>query len=136
MDDLRELRTRRNLTQVQLAEKSGVPQNQISMLETGDRPMSDAVARKLAPVLGVDELMLKNGHSLTRYKAQAERGELDPKKALSTADFLSMSLNDPNLKPEYRRVIIGITLELTDLAAKSLEKRRDELEQLEWAEKG
>lgn len=134
MEDLRELRVRKDLTQAQLAEKSGVLQNQISMLETGDRPMSDAVAQKLAPVLGVDELMLKNGHSLTRFKIQAARGELDTSGALSTADFLRSSLNDPNLKPEYRRVIISVTQELTDLATKSLERRREELEQLKEAE--
>lgn len=51
---LRGLRYRENLTQAQLAEKSGIPQRHISEMEHGKRPIGKETARKLAAVLGCD----------------------------------------------------------------------------------
>ena len=44
---LRGLRTRENLTQMQLADALGVHQNYVSDMERGVRPVSSAMARKI-----------------------------------------------------------------------------------------
>ena len=51
---LRGIRSREGLTQVQLAEKVGIPQRHISEMENGKRPIGKATAHKLAEVLGTD----------------------------------------------------------------------------------
>jgi DNA-binding XRE family transcriptional regulator len=51
---LKGLRYREALTQVQLAEKTAIPQRHISEMETGKRPIGKAAAQKLATALGVD----------------------------------------------------------------------------------
>ena len=48
------VRYREGLTQIQLAEKIGVPQRHISEMETGKRPIGKAMAKRLAQVLDVD----------------------------------------------------------------------------------
>ena len=51
---LRGYRTRENLTQRELAEKTGVPQRHISEMENGKRTIGKETARKLAAALHVD----------------------------------------------------------------------------------
>lgn len=51
---LRAYRKRSDLTQVKLAEKTGIPQPHLAAMETGKRPIGLAVAKKLALALGVD----------------------------------------------------------------------------------
>ena len=51
---IRELRTNVGLTQVQLAEKSGLPQSHISRLEAGKHSPSFVTLEKIAKALGVD----------------------------------------------------------------------------------
>lgn len=53
-----EWRDFRKMTQEQLAEKVGTVKSTISMIETGDRGLSDKWARRLAPVLGTRPGML------------------------------------------------------------------------------
>lgn len=50
---LRELRTAAGITQVELAEKSGLPQSHISRLEAGQHSPSHTTLEKLANALGV-----------------------------------------------------------------------------------
>lgn len=47
-------RYREGLTQVQLAERTGIPRRHISEMENGKRPIGKQNAKKLAEVLGVD----------------------------------------------------------------------------------
>ncbi len=47
-------RYREGLTQVQLAERSGIPRRHISEMENNKRPIGKNNARKLADVLGID----------------------------------------------------------------------------------
>lgn len=47
-------RYREGLTQVELAERSGIPRRHISEMENGKRPIGKANARKLAEVLNID----------------------------------------------------------------------------------
>ena len=47
-------RYREDMTQVQLAEATGIPRRHISEMENGKRPIGKANARKLGEVLGVD----------------------------------------------------------------------------------
>jgi len=51
---LKGLRYREGLTQVQLAEKTGIRQNHLSEMESGKRPIGKENARKLAAVLNTD----------------------------------------------------------------------------------
>jgi transcriptional regulator with XRE-family HTH domain len=58
---LRAYRTRENLTQKELAARTGIPQHHISEMENGKRPIGKERARKLAEALGVgDWRMLVN----------------------------------------------------------------------------
>lgn len=51
---MRGCRTREGLTQVQLAEKTGIPARHISEMENGKRPIGKQNARKLAEALNID----------------------------------------------------------------------------------
>ena len=51
---LKGIRYREDLTQVQLAELTGIPRRHISEMENGKRPIGKAAARKLADVLHAD----------------------------------------------------------------------------------
>jgi transcriptional regulator with XRE-family HTH domain len=51
---LRAARTREDLSQIQLAELTGIPQRHISEMEHGKRPIGKARAKKLAHVLQID----------------------------------------------------------------------------------
>ncbi len=51
---LRGIRYREGLTQLQLAEKIGIPQRHISEMENGKRPIGKAAAHKIADALGAD----------------------------------------------------------------------------------
>jgi transcriptional regulator with XRE-family HTH domain len=57
-DKLREMRTRRLLTQVQLAEKSGVNQVTIARIERNQVDPRFSTIRKLAKALDVDPIKL------------------------------------------------------------------------------
>lgn len=50
---LRAYRNRENLTQKELAERTGIPQHHISEMENGKRPIGKERARKLVEALGV-----------------------------------------------------------------------------------
>lgn len=56
---LRGARYRENLSQKELAKRSGVSQENISRMENGHRPVGDKVARKLAKVLNIDASLLE-----------------------------------------------------------------------------
>lgn len=51
---LDEMRKAKNMTQAELAKRTGVAQNTISQLETGERRPSVEVAKRIAGVLGFD----------------------------------------------------------------------------------
>ncbi len=51
---LRGLRAREGLTQVELAEKVGVPQTDISQIENGKRPIGKKMAERLSKVFDTD----------------------------------------------------------------------------------
>lgn len=55
---LRGCRTREGLTQVQLADKTGIPARHISEMENGKRPIGKQSARKLAEALNLDPRLL------------------------------------------------------------------------------
>lgn len=57
---LRGMRYREGLSQIQLAEKSGVTQNEISNIENGKRTVGRKIAEKLTKVLHFDYRMLLN----------------------------------------------------------------------------
>lgn len=65
MNELTELRKTHNLSQKELAEKLGLSQPMIAMMEAGERRGSDATKLKVAKFFGktVDELFFtKNNH--------------------------------------------------------------------------
>lgn len=51
---LRAYRHREDLTQKQLAERTGIPQHHISEMENGKRPIGKETAKKLAAALNID----------------------------------------------------------------------------------
>jgi DNA-binding XRE family transcriptional regulator len=51
-------RHREGMTQLELAERSGIPRRHISEMETGRRPIGKANAKKLADALNVDPRLL------------------------------------------------------------------------------
>ena len=51
-------RYREDMTQVELAERSGIPRRHISEMENGRRPIGKQNARKLAEVLNIDPRLL------------------------------------------------------------------------------
>jgi transcriptional regulator with XRE-family HTH domain len=55
---LRAYRTRENLTQKKLSEKTGIPQHQISEMENGKRTIGKERAKKLAAALNVSDYRL------------------------------------------------------------------------------
>ena len=65
MNELTELRKDRNLSQKELADKLGLSQPMIAMMEAGERRGSDATKLKVAKFFGktVDEIFFtKNNH--------------------------------------------------------------------------
>ena len=55
---LRGMRYRENMSQIELAKKSGVSQNELSKIENGKRVCGEKVAKKLANALNIDYRML------------------------------------------------------------------------------
>lgn len=55
---LRGMRYREDMSQTELAKRSGVSQNEISKIENGKRPVGEKVAKRLAKVLHFDYLLL------------------------------------------------------------------------------
>jgi len=51
-------RYRENLTQVELAERSGIPRRHISEMENGRRPIGEQNAKKFAETLNIDPRLL------------------------------------------------------------------------------
>lgn len=51
---LKELRQKRNMRQVELAEQLGVPQSFVSKYESGERQLGILELRRICQVLGVD----------------------------------------------------------------------------------
>lgn len=58
MKELRELRRKAKMTQVELGEKSGLSQGYIAHIENGRRVPTVKTAKKIAGVLGIDWVLL------------------------------------------------------------------------------
>ena len=65
-DYLRELRSKKNWSQVELSEKTGIPQQSLSMYESGSRKPGLKAIKKLADKLGIQEKELLSYASKTR----------------------------------------------------------------------
>lgn len=68
---IREARTAKGWTQLDLALVSGVSHTWIAALEGGTAALSDAIAGKMAAALKVDEDDLRAGQALTIQKRKA-----------------------------------------------------------------
>lgn len=55
---LRGMRYRENMSQIELAKKSGVTQNEISNIENGKRTVGEKIAKRLAEALNFDYRLL------------------------------------------------------------------------------
>ena len=64
-----ELREKQNLTQVELAEKTGVPQAQISRIERGVVSPTSATLAKIAEALGADLRLVERSQPSARRRA-------------------------------------------------------------------
>jgi transcriptional regulator with XRE-family HTH domain len=101
---LRAWREHRHMTQARLAEAVGTTGAVISLLESGDRGLSDKWLRKLAPVLGT-----RPGHLL----------EVDPEEASS--DILEIWADIPEEQREQARDVLKTFRRKREAASAPLE---------------
>jgi transcriptional regulator with XRE-family HTH domain len=85
---LRTLRVRRDLTQAQLADMSGIAQNTISKLETHIATPSFATVVAIARALKVDPLEIRFGPepSIRRPGRQAAAADADKRESVRVSD--------------------------------------------------
>ncbi len=82
---LKAQREGKGLSQSALSRRSGVGQQLISMIESGERSLTPDVAGKLAPILGTGPRELMKGEEIAALKRWALKGQLDPRLVLETA---------------------------------------------------
>ena len=113
---IKRLREEHNLTQMQLAKMSGVPQSSLSLFETGEREISLTYATRLASALGVSPLELL-WEELGLSGTSAEKDYTDPI-IEKTAQLME------DMPPEKRREVFNCAQEkklLTDLLKQKAE---------------
>ena len=114
---LRAWREYRGLTQAQLAAMIGTEGSVISLLESGDRELSDKWLRRVAPALGTtpgflldysppDLAPLKSSQALPRARSHLEAASIGPGKPDRRRDRVSMQRDpyedhDPRVDPGY-----------------------------------
>lgn len=83
---LRELRKAKKITQVQLAEKTGISQTYIAVIENGKRDIDFELAKKFADALGVMPYELMPAEWQPQPITPAEQQILDMIRKTTTAD--------------------------------------------------
>lgn len=87
--DIKSLRLKKNWNQSTLASLCGLTQSTLADIENGKRPLSDAVAKRIANALGAQDYVLKRGHTVAAVKSKladiAKLSDADIKAALETS---------------------------------------------------
>jgi transcriptional regulator with XRE-family HTH domain len=124
---LKDWRVGREMTQGELASRSGVPQATISQVETGSRQMTPEMAEKVAPVLGIDADTLLLAEEVSTLSRAAIKGALDPEQLARGIQAFASSTDDSQMSYDLIRMMVGTlrraveTWEGPAVAAKSIQ---------------
>jgi transcriptional regulator with XRE-family HTH domain len=80
---------RGNRSQVEIAQEAGVSQGYLSALESGLKPLTPGVARRLAPALGIMAGELLLAEHLAKLQRAAQKGRIDLQPLLTEAERLT-----------------------------------------------
>jgi transcriptional regulator with XRE-family HTH domain len=79
---------RADRAQVEIAQEAGVSQGYLSELESGLKPLTPGVARRLAPALGIMAGELLLAENLAKLQRAAQKGRIDLQPLLAEAERL------------------------------------------------
>ena len=98
-------------SQVEIAQEAGVSQGYLSELESGLKPLTPGVARRLAPALGstADEILL-SAH-LAKLHQAAQKGRIDIQPLLAEAERLTKVLPSGEIGDAVIDALVGILRE-------------------------
>lgn len=113
---LKKLRRERGLTQVELAKKSGVGQNMISMIEGGERELSSETALKLADSLDVEPVAFYLGDRISKLYVRIRAGEATKQDALNLAGRLYPILESEELTEDQEELLSEALVALLKVA--------------------
>ncbi len=94
--------------QTEIAAKGLISQGYYSELESGKKPLTPAVAERLAPVLGVTASELIVSGQLVSLKAMADRGGLEPQRMLDAIQELSWSLPEGQVSDDLVEALLAV----------------------------
>jgi len=103
---LRDLRGSTPASHVAL--KAGITPAELSRFESGDRPLTPAAARKLAPVLGVSEEELWTAEHVSSLRRAALKGTLDPTTLLNKIMELAYALPDSKQAERLAEMLLSV----------------------------
>lgn len=95
-------------SQTEVALKSAVSQGHLSLVESGDKPLTADVARKLAPHLGVTPQRLQTMDQVGRLREAALKGSVDPASLLMTIQDLSLDLPDDEVSDRLIDALLAV----------------------------
>ncbi len=134
--DLRSIREGQGLTLKDIERKTGLKHSHLSMIETHKASLSDKVAAKLAPVLGIYPGALKEAQTLAAFKHQAEKLQgldqaalkraagKDSKNAAAAVVALTEIIRDETLPVELRQEASKTISKLLDLVDRPAEAQK------------
>ena len=105
--NLKKLREQANLTQEELAAKTGLSKSTISMYERGERFPSEQILELLADLFNVDMNMLLGKQSKSTYYLDPETARL-AQEAANDPEFRLLLDAKRDLSPEDMRIIIDL----------------------------
>ena len=109
--NLKKLREQANLTQEELASKTGLSKSTISMYERGERFPSEQILELLADLFNVDMNMLLGKQSKSTYYLDPETARL-AQEAANDPDMRLLLDAKRDLSPEDMKVIIDMAKRL------------------------
>ena len=101
-------------SQVAIAAKSGITQAALSMLESGDRPLTEKTAKTLAPALGVSAKELMVSETISSAQRLAARGKLDPRLLLDTVMEVANTMPDSKVSDDLIDAMISVLKQAMD----------------------
>ncbi len=105
---LKTMREQTGKHQLRLANEAGVSQGYLSEVESGKKPLTPAVAEKVAPVLGVTAAELEAAEQMSLLHRMALKGAVDPQRLLDAVTDLSSSLPDGEVSDALVDALLGV----------------------------
>lgn len=94
--------------QVDIATKAKISQAHLSHLEAGQKSLTDEVAARLAPALGVTADQLTLAEQVGTLKRAAMKGGVDPTRLLEAIMELSWSLPDSEVSDQLVEALLAV----------------------------